>query len=128
MYREEQRAVIQDAICERLQRDESLREICAVDGMPAQSTIYEWLERDAEFRSRYARARARQADGIVEEFAALERQVLSGEIKPDAAKVVLWSRQWRAAKLLPKVYGDANTTTLELGDTVAKVVREIVRA
>lgn len=36
----------------------------------------------------------------------IEDRTLSGSIDPAAARVVLASKQWRAAKLAPKRYGD----------------------
>ena len=124
MYSEETRQKVLDRIAE----GESLRAICADEGMPKKSTVLQWCDEDAEFRTKYAQARARQMEGVIDGFADLEEQVLSGEIKPDAAKVVLWSRQWRAEKLKPKVYGAKVENTIELGESVSKVVREIIRA
>lgn len=115
-------------VLRRLAEGESLRAICASEGMPSKSTVLLWADEDAEFRTKYAQARARQIEGLIDGFADLEEQVLSGEVKPDAAKVVLWSRQWRAEKLKPKVYGQKVETTHELGESVSKVVREIIRA
>ena len=116
------------AILERIAEGESLRGICADEGMPGKSTVMDWLESDKDFRTKYTHARARQADGIVDSFADIEESVLSGVLKPEAAKVVLWSRQWRAAKLKPKVYGDKIETTHEAGESIQRIVREIVRA
>jgi hypothetical protein len=119
---------IREAILQRIADGESLRAICADDDMPGKATVFEWLEADEQFRTKYASARARQADLMVDSFGDIEESVLSGVLKPDAAKVVLWSRQWRAAKLRPKVYGDKIETTHELGDSVKEIVRTIVRA
>lgn len=124
MWSEEVRQKVLDRIAE----GESLRAICQDDDMPGKATVLQWCDEDDEFRTKYARARARQIEGVIDGFADLEEQVLSGEVRPDAAKVVLWSRQWRAEKLKPKVYGAKVENTIELGETVSKVVREIVRA
>lgn len=97
---------VREVILERIAKGESLRSVCRDKDMPDDSAVYRWLEADKEFATKYASARAIQADRIVDDFHDLEEQVLTGDIKPDAAKVVLWSRQWRAAKLRPKVYGD----------------------
>lgn len=121
-------AEVRETILQRIADGESLRQICQGDDMPGQRTVHDWLETDEGFRSRYAQARARQADTIVDSFGDLESQVLSGELKPEAAKVVLWSRQWRAAKLRPKVYGDKVEMTHEAGESVQRIVREVVRA
>lgn len=39
-------------------------------------------------------------------MADLEERVLSGELEPAAARVVLESQRWRAIKVAPLVYGD----------------------
>lgn len=93
-------------ICERLASGESLRQICQSTDMPSSSTVYKWLDEDESFRSKCARAREQQAEAIFEEMASLEDRVLDGDVSPLAARVVLASRQWRAAKLAPKKYGD----------------------
>ena len=38
------------------------------------------------------------------------------------------ARKWAAGKLRPKVYGEKIETTHEVGESVTKIVREIVRA
>jgi hypothetical protein len=38
-------------------------------------------------------------------MASIEAGVLAGKIKPKEARVVLWSKQWRAERLAPKKYG-----------------------
>ena len=98
---------VADKICARLAEGESLRQICDSKGMPNRETVRLWLadpER-AEFLAKYARAREDQADTLVDDMADVEAEVHAGVLKPDAAKVILWSRQWRAEKLKPKAYG-----------------------
>jgi hypothetical protein len=93
------------AILDRLAEGESLRAVCASEGMPGKSTVMEWLDADADFRTKYARAREAQADVLFEGMADIEDKVMCGELKPDAARVVLDSQRWRAEKLKPKAYG-----------------------
>jgi hypothetical protein len=60
------------------------------------------------------RARQERADYLFDEMARTEDDVEAGLIPPDVARVVLSSKQWRAAKLAPKKYGNArpaNTNT-----------------
>lgn len=105
MHPPETRQAVVDAIAQ----GDSLRSICARDGMPGMSTVMDWLESDAEFRSKYARAREHQADLLFEGMADIEADVLTGDLKADAARVVLDSQRWRAEKLKPKVYGAKST-------------------
>ena len=106
-----------DRICERIATGESMRQVCEDSAMPGRTTIREWLRDNEDFRSRCARAREEQADGIFEEMADLEQKVLDDEVSALAARVVLSSRQWRASKLAPKKYGDKleveNNTTIK---------------
>ena len=37
-----------DRICELLEEGKSMREICAIDGLPSSDTIYRWLRGDDE--------------------------------------------------------------------------------
>ena len=95
---------IRDVIVEEL-RSDSLRKICARPDMPDRATVERWMAADQDFASRCAQAREYQADRIFDSMEELEDDVITGALKPDAAKVVLSSRQWRAEKIKPKVYG-----------------------
>lgn len=102
-----------DAICERLSNsDVSLRQICAGKGMPARSTVLLWLQQHEEFRAKYTRAREEQADVVFDEMGTIERQAIARKVAPDVARVVLQSKQWRAAKLANKKYGEKSRTEL----------------
>jgi hypothetical protein len=95
-----------DTICERIANDESLRSICRDLGLSSHQRFLEAVDSDEELRTKYARAMLTRADAIHESMAEIEQQVKDETLKPDAARVVLWSRQWRASKLMPKKYGD----------------------
>lgn len=74
--------------------------------MPDRTTVMRWLAIHDDFAAKYASARAMQADYLEEEMAEIEDRTLAGEVDPAAARAVLGSKQWRAAKLAPKKYGD----------------------
>ena len=118
---------IQEVIVERL-AGESLRAICRDEGMPNRTTVERWMDEDASFAAKCVRAREAHAESIFDSMEEIEDGVISGEVKPDAARVVLSSRQWRAEKLKPRKFGPKVENTIQLGDTVSKVIREIVRA
>lgn len=83
---------------------ESLRTICADANMPSRTTVIRWQTENAEFGAKCARAREEQAHAIFEEI-----QEVADKGNPDdvqRAKLRVSTMQWRAAKLLPKVYGD----------------------
>lgn len=118
-------------ICERIADGESLRSICRDDAMPDKSTVFRWLDEKPEFRDQYARAREEQADTLADEIVTIadeECTMVRAAKHPTAAKddeaeleVVFDStavarnklrvdaRKWVAAKLKPRVYGNAVT-------------------
>lgn len=57
---------IADKVCERISQGEPLRQICRDEGMPSYGAIYDWLEVNTDFASRFARARVIGFDVIAE--------------------------------------------------------------
>jgi len=104
--RPEDTPATKDRICERITGGESVRSICDDPDMPCRSTVLQWLCDDAEFQAKCARARELQADVIFDDLSDLEEKVSLGTLAPDAARVVIGSKQWRAGRLAPKKYGD----------------------
>jgi hypothetical protein len=102
-----------DQICELIAQDWSIKQIGARDDMPHEITILRWMQRHDEFASKCARARETQADYVAGTLAELEQQTLDGVIAPDAARVVIGSRQWRAGRMAPKRWGDKQTIAHE---------------
>ena len=96
---------VRQAVLDRIADGESLRSVCKLDGMPDKASVMRWLDADPEFATKYMRAREAQADVLFEGMAEIEADVLTGDLKPDAARVVLDSQRWRAEKLKPKAYG-----------------------
>ncbi len=114
-------------ICERIAAGESLRLIALDEGMPDERTVYRWLERDEDFRQKYACARERQADAMAEDILEIaddgrndwmERR---GEDSPGWAangehiqrsKLRVDARKWLMSKMSPKKYGDKMTQEL----------------
>lgn len=94
-------------ICDELADGKSLVEICAAEDMPHRRTVLRWMESKPDFATLIARTReGPQADHLLESMSAIEKKVLEGTLDPQAARVVIWSRQWRAGKLAPKKYGE----------------------
>lgn len=108
-------AELGEQICDKLAEGFSLRQICALEGLPGLNTVIRWLRHDEEFRLHYTRARELQAeigaDDMIE-IADDASQDVSGELKmPNAvavqrAKLRVETRKWTAMKLLPKKYGE----------------------
>ncbi len=113
---------IANVICIRIAEGESLRKILRDEGMPVQSTVYEWLLRHPEFAENYTRAREEQADTLADEIIDIaDESPEMNEIRDKHGDVVdikidsgyvayqkqrIEARKWTAMKLKPKKYGD----------------------
>lgn len=110
-------------ICERIADGESLRSICAGEGMPSKSMVMRWLSQHADFRDQYAHAREAQADALFDEMLDIaddsrndwiekrgtDGQVAGWQENGEAirrSQLRIDTRKWMASKLLPKKYGD----------------------
>ena len=99
-----------DEICGLLAEGLSLVKICKIEGMPHRATVTRWMGENADFATKCARTReGPQADYVFDDIARIEEDIESGKIDPNAARVLIASKQWRAQKLAPKKYGDKTT-------------------
>jgi hypothetical protein len=57
----------------------TLREFCRKEEMPVYATIYDWLEEDAEFSARFARARDMGHDAIAEDALRIADSIFLGK-------------------------------------------------
>lgn len=108
---------VRETILLRLSQGESLRAICRDRAMPAASTVYALLWRDAEFARHYARAKEAGVEAVIDEALAIADDA-SAEIgcegegarpNPGAvqlARLRVETRKWYAAKIAPKKYGE----------------------
>ena len=102
-----------DYICERLACGESLRRICAEEGMPDKATVIRWLAKHDTFRASYSQARMVQADVWADEILDLARadpprSPVTGRCDPVAAKHIrnrVGTLRWMLEKLIPKKFG-----------------------
>jgi len=106
-----------EAICERLASGESLRKICASEGMPSQPTVFKWIKDVPDFAKQYASAREAQMEHMAEEILAISDEASGDTIvtetgaKPDSewiqrSKLRVDTRKWLMSKMAPKKYGD----------------------
>lgn len=100
---------IAQLICQRLANGEALSVICRDESMPCRDTVANWADKNPEFSAQCARARILQADFMDEKILDVTEKVVTGEIASDVGRVAIGSYQWRAARLNPKLYGDAMT-------------------
>jgi len=116
---------IANSILERIADGESLRSICCDEGMPNKATVFRWLvdPQHVDFATKYTLAREVQADSLVDEMTDIADDGTNDwmEKKSNDGDVIGWqengealrrsalrisARQWIAAKLRPKKYGD----------------------
>ena len=121
-YTPEEREQITADICERLLNGESLRQICMDEHMPNASTVFRWWNDDEALAATITRARSHQADALYADMDSYVARMLEGEIDHNTARVAIWARQWQAARMNPRRYGDRIEAKLS-GDITVTVDR-----
>lgn len=112
-------------ICERIVDGDSVRSICAQDGMPGLTTLFRWLESNEVFREQYRVAREIQADVLFDEIRDIADDTSHDTIatedgdRPNTewiarSKLRVHAREFQVMKLRPKVYGDHATTDVNM--------------
>jgi hypothetical protein len=107
-------------ICARLSTGEPVTKITADPKMPAQCTVYFWLNKHPEFKEMYDEARKDGAHTLADQIQAIVDEEPNkivdeqGNFRVDAGSVAhqrlrMDARKWLAAKYLPKVYGESTT-------------------
>jgi hypothetical protein len=99
---------IADEIVNRMIEGESLTAICKDPGMPPRVTVYAWFDKRPDFYARCARAREALADYLVDEIEQLADSATKDNI--ETVKVQISTKQWRAMKMAPRMYGDRTRT------------------
>lgn len=93
-----------ERLCDLLAGGMSMDEACRLPDCPVSSTVYRAMAKDETVARAIARAREAQQHALVDEMV-----IMSDKATPENWQVVkmqIWARQWRAAKLAPKTYGD----------------------
>ena len=86
----------------RYANGETLAAICKDEHMPDRTTVIRWRSKYADFEAAYLRARDMSVDQQVEDTI----DIADTDRDPQRARNRIAARQWRAAKLKPKEYGD----------------------
>jgi hypothetical protein len=120
------------AICALVAEGKSLRSAAAENGI-THRVFLNWCDARPELATQYARARATGTDAEFEELEALQaeepRLTASGSVDPGWVawkRLQVDTRKWALSKKAPKKYGEKIETTHEVGDSVTKIVRQIV--
>jgi hypothetical protein len=90
-------------ICEWIANGQSLTKYCELPETPGYRTILQWLDKDAEFARKYARAREIQAEHHNDKIIDIADDP---RILADDKRVRIDARKWAAAKQWPKKYGE----------------------
>lgn len=115
-------AEVASAICSELAKGRSLRDVCADEAMPAESTVRAWALEDRDgFSAQYARAREigyhSMADELMEIADDARNDWMERRGEDDAgwqangehiqrSRLRVDTRKWMLSKALPKLYGD----------------------
>jgi hypothetical protein len=109
--------------CDRLSRAMSVKEVCAQEGMPCETTVYRWCREESDFGDWYRAARecqAHQKFDLAWEIA--ESRCWSGV---SGARLAVDTLKWQVAKLAPEHYGTPKEMAANEGPPIinVKVVR-----
>ncbi len=128
-----------DFIIQRITDGESVRKICADEGMPSQSMFYRWLAdpENADLREKYARAKEAQMERFADEIIEISDDTSKDthvtvyedgneRTSPNTewisrSRLRVDSRKWLMSKLAPKKYGDKLEAEVKGGITVTIV-------
>ena len=89
---------------------ESLIKICKLEHMPSRASVYRFFDARPDFEARCARAREGMADFLVDEIEELAEATTEANVQ--SMKVKISTKQWRAMKMAPRIYGDRTRTEL----------------
>ena len=99
-----------EELLQRITDGDSLATIVKGEQWPSYRSILRRIEADPEFRQRYDRARAVQAERWADEIVNMADEAIG---KPQevvsAIRNAIDARKWVASKLLPRKYGDRPT-------------------
>ena len=107
-------------ICARMEKGETLRQICTDERMPSSSTVTDWCDTVPGFAARYARARSKQLDWIAEDTMRISDDQ---SIDANSRRVMVDTRKWLLSKLRPDKYGDLTRIDAKVDSTLNIIVR-----
>lgn len=112
-------------VCDALIEGLSIKQACKPDNMPRWQEIYLEMQRDEEVRNAIAHAREAQQEVTADDI--VDMADLATPDDHNVVKLRIWARQWRAAKLAPKKYGERQSieVTADIGKTAANVLMEL---
>lgn len=97
-----------EELLERTAQGEQLTKLCTDPRMPGRSTVYSWIESDAEFAGRFRAARARGVHALAEECLVIADEPVAKDdsVAVSDKRVRIDTRLRLAGKWLAAEYGD----------------------
>lgn len=114
-----------EAICETITDGVPMTEIAERIGV-SYGTLHAWIAADHDRSARVRESRAATAK-FWDEKATQEIRAAGDPFELAKARELAFHYRWRSSKIAPKEYGDKIETTHQAGETIEKIVREIVR-
>jgi len=108
---------LKERLFDTISTGSSIQELSGKNGFPNASTIYRLMADDEEFARCIARAREAQQEHEVDYCVQLADSATPEDY--NVKKLQIWARQWRAAKLAPKKYGDKPEIIVNNNNTAA---------
>ena len=128
-----ERAAIAEVVLQGMNGGLSCFKACQAAGVP-HNTFLRWVDDDPQLADRYAGARhnliERMANDLLEISDSPVPTTDSGATDSGAVqdkRLRVDTRKWLLSKLAPKKYGDKIETTHQVGESITKIVREIVK-
>lgn len=90
-------------VCHRIVEGSSLNWICQEEGMPAVTTVFNWLKRYPEFEEAYAKAR--EIQGQLKFDQVWDEAERATKATAYLASIRISALRWQASRLAPKRYG-----------------------
>jgi hypothetical protein len=131
---------ISEQIVGRIENGETLASICREEAMPKRRTVYDWMQADADFSARFARARELGADAIAEDALKIADDGQNDTYTDDngnertredviqRSKLRVETRLKLLAKWCPKKYGEKVIHNLgaETQDALAGILERVM--
>jgi hypothetical protein len=98
-----------EEVLRRMEGGENISDICADPAMPSWPTLIKWRRTNEDFSTQYARARQSSAEAL--EYRALDEAYRATPENAHAARLVVDTIKWSAAKRDPAKYADKQLHT-----------------
>lgn len=121
-------------ICRLLVSGYTINAVCARDDMPTKPTFAKWLMRDSVLADEVLKAKRLAAYFNIDDINELADDATETSAGVMKARLQVDTRKWAAERLLPKIYGKAESLevtqtkapdTAVLADVIDKVVRKL---